>query len=175
MSRKKRDKNPDTDYLVARPVDLCQERPGPTTAKLKKMVKDMREIYPDADLQVEEVLIVEDNAEASNKLKKILENQGLTLRFVKNAKEALNYLRDIKPLLVLIDISLPDMTGYELAQKIRSHPGLIHLPLVGATAESGPKTREHAELVGFDDLLELPCEDLEISNTIRSHLGMAPV
>lgn len=175
MTGKKRDKNPDSDYLVQREVELAKEHPSPSTAKLKKLMKDMKDMYPEADLQVEEILLIEGNSNTSKSFQDLLESQGFAVRSLLKAKDALSYLKDIKPMLILLDISLPDMTGFELAQKIREIPQQIHVPMIAFTANTTPKMREHIELVGCDDLIEESMSLNEVVNLIRSHLGMAPV
>src|SRR5882757_5964778 len=77
-----------------------------------------------------EVLIAEDSPTQAAHLKRILEEQGFRVVATRNGKEALEVLRQRRPTLVITDIVMPEMDGYELCRQIRADERLASLPVI---------------------------------------------
>src|SRR6266436_2560449 len=86
-----------------------------------------------------EVLIAEDSLTQAAHLKHLLEGQGFRVVSTHNGKEALEALRRRKPTLVITDIVMPEMDGYELCRQIRADEALADLPLILLTGLSDPE------------------------------------
>ncbi len=83
------------------------------------------------------VLVVEDEAHLANLLKHVLANEGFDVRTAKNREEIIaEFRRGPRPDLVLLDVMLPDVDGFDVLFKIRQHPGLETVPVVMLTAKA---------------------------------------
>ena len=106
------------------------------------------------------ILLVDDNVDAADTLGMALELFGCETRIVHSAADALELAPAFAPQVALLDIGLPDMTGYELARRLRALPGWGRVTLIAATGWGQEKDRELAFEAGFDHHLTKPI-DLE--------------
>ena len=113
------------------------------------------------------ILIVEDNADAAQMLRDLLEISGHTVLLAESGRRALDVLRDRCADLVLCDIGLPGMSGYELARAIRSDPALCDIPLVALTGYGQQDDRARTAAAGFDDHLVKPIDLETVNATLR--------
>jgi PAS domain S-box-containing protein len=104
------------------------------------------------------VLIVEDNADAAESLKMLLELLGMHVRTVGDGVTALEAARANPPDVMLIDIGLPGMNGYELAEHIRRDERLRYTTLVALTGYGQEEDRQRALAAGFDYHLVKPVD-----------------
>jgi CheY-like chemotaxis protein len=104
------------------------------------------------------VLIVDDNEDAANSLALVLKLSGHETASVYSAADALTHATEFKPDVVLLDIGLPGMNGYEVAQKMRELPGLRNVRLVAVTGYGRSDDRLRAREAGFDEHLTKPVE-----------------
>jgi CheY-like chemotaxis protein len=112
------------------------------------------------------VLIVDDNEDAANSLALILELGGHETASVYTAVDALQRAAAFRPEVVLLDIGLPGMDGYEVAQKMRELPGLRDIRLVAVTGYGRSDDRIRAREAGFDDHLTKPVEFAALERTL---------
>ena len=112
------------------------------------------------------VLIVDDNEDAANSLAMILELGGHETASVYTAVDALQRAAAFRPDVVLLDIGLPGMDGYEVAQKMRELPGLRDIRLVAVTGYGRSDDRRRARDAGFDDHLTKPVEYALLERTL---------
>ena len=112
------------------------------------------------------VLIVDDNEDAANSLAMILELGGHETESVYTAVDALQRAAAFRPDVVLLDIGLPGMDGYEVAQKLRELPGLRDIRLVAVTGYGRSDDRRRARDAGFDDHLTKPVEFALLERTL---------
>ena len=112
------------------------------------------------------VLIVDDNEDAANSLALILELGGHETASVYTAVDALQRAAAFRPDVVLLDIGLPGMDGYEVAQKMRELPGLRDIRLVAVTGYGRSDDRLRARDAGFDDHLTKPVEYAVLERTL---------
>jgi CheY-like chemotaxis protein len=112
------------------------------------------------------VLIVDDNEDAANSLALILKLGGHETASVYTAVDALQRAAAFKPDVVLLDIGLPGMDGYEVAQKMRELPGLRDIRLVAVTGYGRSDDRIRARDAGFDEHLTKPVEYAVLERTL---------
>lgn len=96
------------------------------------------------------VLVVEDNADAGQSLVDVLELFGLRVYLARDAREGLAAARELVPHVILCDIGLPDMDGYELARALRREDALRGTRLVALSGYTQPAHRQRARDAGFD-------------------------
>ena len=102
------------------------------------------------------ILLVEDN-EANRYLATfLLENSGFTVVHAGNGREAVIAAQNEKPDLILMDIQMPEVDGYEAARRIKAEPHLAHIPIVAVTSYAMVGDREKAGQIGFAGYIEKP-------------------
>ena len=133
--------------------------------------KDLR---PSAAAQgVARVLLVDDNVDAAASLSLLLQLGGHTTQLAHDGPEALRLAAEFKPDIVLLDIGLPGMNGYEVARAIRARPELGHPFLAAVTGWGAPEDRIKSKEAGFDEHLTKPV-DISIIELLLATLPARP-
>ena len=101
---------------------------------------------------------VEDNPENRMLVRRILQASGYIIHEAENASKTLEILKSIKPGLILMDINIPEMDGYELTHKIKNTPGMENLPIVAITANAMKGDREKSLQAGCDGYIQKPID-----------------
>jgi two-component system CheB/CheR fusion protein len=96
------------------------------------------------------VLVIEDNADQADSLKDLLELVGHEVRIARDGASGLFVVRAFRPSVVLCDVGLPGMDGYEFARALRSEDPSRDVWLVALTGYARPDDVRHAEEAGFD-------------------------
>jgi len=142
------------------------------------MVKlcDILYAYPnftgcDMDLDYN-ILIVDDVVENIQVAMNILKEDSYNFSFAKSAKEALQLLRQKKFDLILLDIMMPEMDGYEACSLIKSDPALMDIPVIFLTAKADVDSMERAFEVGGVDFITKPFHPNELLARVRTHLEL---
>ncbi len=104
------------------------------------------------------VLIVDDNVDSADSLAMVLKFDGHETERVYTARDALTRTVTFKPDVVLLDIGLPEIDGYEVARRLRATPGLEGVHLVALTGYGQPEDRARTQAAGFDEHLVKPVE-----------------
>jgi CheY-like chemotaxis protein len=114
------------------------------------------------------ILVVDDDPDILDALSEILEGEGFVVRRAKNGKEALERLAPEPPHLVLLDLMMPVMDGWEFAHRMREVPPAAHVPIIVLSADRnvGAKARE----IGAVGHLAKPFELNELLGLVRTHL-----
>jgi len=112
------------------------------------------------------LLIVDDNQDAADSLALLLELQGHEVATVYTAQAALQRAQTFIPSIVLLDIGLPEMDGYEVARRMRAMPELNGVRLVAVTGYGQAEDRIRTRDAGFDDHLIKPVDLLSVEQTI---------
>ena len=115
------------------------------------------------------ILVVDDTPENIRLLEALLEPRGYAVITASSGQEALAKLRDQHPDLVLLDVVMPEMDGYEVCRRLREDPATTVLPVVMVTA-SGSEQRVAAIEAGADDFISKPLDQAELLARIRSLL-----
>jgi CheY-like chemotaxis protein len=97
------------------------------------------------------ILLVEDNADNRDMLGRRLTRRGHRVEFAVNGEEAVSLARALQPQLILMDLSLPVMDGWEATRRIKLEPATRHIPIIALTAHAMSGDREKAMGAGADD------------------------
>jgi CheY-like chemotaxis protein len=120
--------------------------------------------------QSHHVLVVEDNAVTAETLARLLEAWGLEVDVAHDGPEAIDVAKAHPPDTVLLDIELPGMDGCEVAQRLRTQPGLENARLVAITRNVHENVRRRTEEAGFNHFLAKPV-DAEVLHDVLSCAG----
>lgn len=112
------------------------------------------------------ILVVDDNADAAASLAMILAMEGHEVTQVHSGPEALRFLERGRVDVALLDIGLPGMSGYELAQRIRAHPAWRALRLVALTGYGQAEDRQRTAEAGFDAHLVKPADPGDLARAL---------
>jgi CheY-like chemotaxis protein len=104
------------------------------------------------------VLVVDDNRDAATTLALVLNMDGHMTHVVQNGVEALDAFESFKPEVVLLDIGLPEMDGYEVATRLRSTRAVVEPLLIAVTGYGQADDRERSKAAGFDHHLVKPVD-----------------
>ncbi|NJO32401.1 MAG: response regulator, partial [Rhodospirillales bacterium] len=125
----------------------------------------------DEDLLARSVLLVDDDARNIFALSSVLERRGMNVRTATTGKEAIATLESSPDIaIVLMDIMLPDMDGYETMQAIRANPRWRRLPIVAVTAKAMKGDREKCLYAGASDYLAKPVDTEQLLAALRMWL-----
>jgi len=112
------------------------------------------------------VLYVEDNQDNRILIRRILQADGYVVLEAENARQAVEFLRKEKPDLIIMDINLPEISGYALTTKLKSHPNFNKIPIVALTANVMKGDKERTLQAGCDGYIEKPIDVDSFLNTI---------
>ncbi len=104
------------------------------------------------------VLVVDDNVDAAESIAMLLALEGHEVRAVHAAHDALEAVKSFRPQVVLLDIGLPGMDGYEVARQLRSQPAIEGMRLIAVTGYGQQSDRARTREAGFDQHLVKPVD-----------------
>jgi CheY-like chemotaxis protein len=149
------------EFIVRLPVLT-----GANTKPVEKMAGRVPVAAP-ADARSLRILIVDDNVDAADSIAMLLGMEGHETRAVNTARAALLAVPDFRPEVVLLDIGLPEMDGYEVARRLRSQGGQHRMRLVAVTGYGQPADRRRAHAAGFDEHMVKPVEPTALQDFLR--------
>ena len=116
------------------------------------------------------ILIVEDNTLNRKLAMTLLRPHGYTLLVAVDGAEAIDVATREKPDLVLMDMQLPKVSGYEATEHLKSQPETAHIPIVAMTAHAMSDERERAQTVGCDGYITKPIDTRTFAEQVAEHL-----
>jgi len=116
------------------------------------------------------ILLVEDDALLLEVMRNILEAEGFEIHAASNGKQAFDHFISETPDLILSDIMMPEMDGYELLEAVRVMPNGVTVPFLFLSARTEKADVSRARLLGADDYLFKPFDAPELINAVRSRL-----
>ncbi|MDI9335356.1 MAG: response regulator [Cytophagales bacterium] len=129
-------------------------------------------LQSDAHVQIAPlVLVVDDSITMRRVLQRLLQREGYRVALAFDGKQALDSLRVEMPALVLSDVEMPRMDGFELLQSIRSSDRLSDLPVVMMTSRIADKHREHAKALGASEYLGKPYSENELLALLKRYVN----
>ena len=117
------------------------------------------------------ILAVDDEVDTLNLVRIILESAGYTVEMAEIGREAFEKIDFRKPDLVLLDIRLPEMDGYEICRRLKEDPETKYVPVVMFSASGSEHTAERAREAGADGFLVKPFTMDQLLDAVGQHLG----
>jgi chemosensory pili system protein ChpA (sensor histidine kinase/response regulator) len=117
-------------------------------------------------------MVVDDSITMRRVTARVLEHRGLEVLTARDGLDAVEAMFERVPDLILLDIEMPRMDGYELATHVRNDPRLKHVPMVMITSRSGEKHRQHAKSLGVNGYLTKPYQEADLVEEVFDQLRM---
>ncbi len=108
------------------------------------------------------VLIVDDEYIGRETLQSVLEGEGYELEMAENGMQAIEKAKKLLPDVILLDVMMPGMTGYEVCQRIRNDPEIAEIPIIILTALDDRESLLNALKAGADDFISKPFDRYEL-------------
>jgi pilus assembly protein CpaE len=118
----------------------------------------------------EKVLIIDDDVDTLKLVGLMLERQGYEIAVASNGTIGLNKAAELKPELILLDVMMPDLDGYEVTKRLRSDPALAHIPIIMFTAKTMVDDKVAGFEAGVDDYLTKPTHPAELTAHVKAVL-----
>lgn len=115
-------------------------------------------------------MVVDDSVTMRKVTSRLLERNGYQVMLARDGVEALDQLHERVPDIVLLDVEMPRMDGFELASRIRHQPEWRHIPMVMITSRTGQKHRDRARELGVSAYLGKPFDEEELLETVNQLL-----
>ena len=116
------------------------------------------------------ILIVEDTELNIDLLTQLLEDDH-KIMVAKDGAEGVKMAQEYHPDLILMDISLPALDGYEASRRIRADPGIQSIPIIGLSAHAMSGDEEKARSAGCTDYLTKPINETLLFSMLKRYLG----
>jgi two-component system cell cycle response regulator DivK len=116
------------------------------------------------------ILVVDDNEDGRELVVKILKNRGYQMIEAVDGEEALEKASAECPDLILLDISIPKLDGYEVTRRLKSQVKFKDIPIIALTAHAMKGDREKALEAGCDGYISKPIDIHELPDQIKSYL-----
>ncbi len=125
---------------------------------------------PEPSLQGSKVLIADDNQQNCELLDAYLADEGYEVAMAYDGQQTLDKVAEWPPDIILLDIMMPKMSGYEVCQRLKRHATTGKIPILMVTALNETGDIEKAVAAGCDDFLTKPVNSLELRTRVRSLL-----
>lgn len=121
------------------------------------------------------ILIVDDNPQNLQVIANTLNKNGYDPAVFLNGEQALEFLQNEKPSLILLDVMMPEMDGYELCRKIKSNNSIKNIPIIFLTAKSKIENIVEAFNAGAVDYVSKPFNTVELLARIKTHVTLQDI
>lgn len=129
--------------------------------------------FDDAPTKPKKILLVEDDDALANVYMMRLEVEGFEAKRVADGEQALAIAREYRPDLILLDVMMPKVSGFDVLDIIRNTPEIGNVKVIILTALSQENDRKRAEDLGADDfLVKSQVVIADVIDRIRHHLGL---
>ncbi|SFU30157.1 chemosensory pili system protein ChpA (sensor histidine kinase/response regulator) [Nitrosomonas eutropha] len=152
--------------LIINPIKLLQREQVRELLSAGPMAPvDAAAIHPSATAPV--VMIVDDSLTVRKVTSRLLERQGYEILIAKDGVGALQLLRETVPAIMLVDIEMPHMDGFELIRTVRNNPELQNIPIIIISSRTAEKHRKVAEELGVNEFMGKPYQEDELLHHIE--------
>lgn len=118
------------------------------------------------------ILVIEDNEQNLYLIRYILENCGHEVSSAMDGKEGIELAATLLPDLILLDIQLPVMDGYDVARALRQNPALADTPIIAVTSYAMPGDKEKAMEAGCTGYIEKPIDPDNFDRQVEEYLSV---
>lgn len=158
----------DTQALVRKIEKLARERMCASEVVAMDDVRKLKARRPQYS-----ILLIEDDETVRAALKRMFEGEGYRVLAAADGTQLSDLLEDSAVDLILLDVGLPWINGFELAEMMKAHPDLREIPLVFLSARTNPADIERGFAVGADDYIKKPFEIETVKRTVNTLVSLA--
>jgi len=153
-------------------LDETRTTPGPKSGdELPEPISSPSEIvHVPTPTPPSTILVVDDSAVGRKLVEFCLGPVGHQVITANNAEAALEMLVEMRPDLIVLDVRMPGMNGFELCEAIRAMPQLVQMPILFLSAACSIEERTRGLAAGADDFIRKPFEPADLQNRVRTHL-----
>jgi len=158
--------------LILNPVPLALRwLSQPRVVQSASQVEETAALVSEAPL----ILVVDDSLTVRKITTRLLTREGFRVDSAKDGVDALEKMHDLVPDVVLLDVEMPRMDGFELARVMRNEEGLKHVPIIMITSRTADKHRNHAMEIGVNVYLGKPYQEQQLLDHIAEQIGQQAV
>jgi chemosensory pili system protein ChpA (sensor histidine kinase/response regulator) len=165
--------------LIYNPVALAAIYGDQALARLAQATAPAQQRVQAADTPTEPaaplVLVVDDSLTVRRVTQRLLLREGYRVALARDGLEALEMLATERPALMLSDIEMPRMDGFDLVRNVRGEPRWADLPVIMITSRIAEKHRDHARELGVDHYLGKPYDEDTLLALVRQSVLASPV
>ncbi len=118
------------------------------------------------------VMVVDDSITVRKVTTRLLERHGFSVVTARDGLDAISQLQECRPDMMLLDIEMPRMDGFELAMHMRNEERFRHIPITIVTSRTGDKHRQRAAQIGVNEYLGKPYQEHQLLDTIQRLIGI---
>ncbi len=159
--------------LIYNPVALASVYAGPVHAASRVTAPAAPPLAPAEPARAPMVLVVDDSLTVRRVTQRLLAREGYRVVTAKDGLEALERLAEERPAVLLSDIEMPRMDGFDLVRNVRNDARLDGLPVIMITSRIAQKHRDYAAELGVDHYLGKPYSEEELLGLIAMHVARA--
>ena len=164
--------------LIINPVQLITRAPEPPAIFEEELRAETKaapnRTEPATEIGVATmptVMVVDDSLTVRRVTQRLLERNNFIVLLAKDGVDALRQLQDTKPDVMLVDIEMPRMDGYDLTRNVRSSPVTSSIPIIMITSRTAEKHRSMAFELGVNEYLGKPYQEDELVKLVRHYVG----
>jgi chemosensory pili system protein ChpA (sensor histidine kinase/response regulator) len=162
--------------LIINPVQLITRAPEPPPIfeqelRAETKAAPLREDAAEIGSTLPTVMVVDDSLTVRRVTQRLLERNNFNVLLAKDGVDALRQLQDVKPDVMLVDIEMPKMDGYDLTRNVRSSPVTASIPIIMITSRTAEKHRSMAFELGVNEYLGKPYQEDELMKLVRHYSG----
>ncbi len=150
--------------LIVNPVQLAQRA---RAAPLQRAPAEQAQTKPAAPT----VMVVDDSLTVRKFTSRLLEREGYRVMTAKDGVDALEQMKESLPNVLLVDIEMPRMDGFDLTRNVRGDARLQGIPIIVISSRTAEKHRSHAAELGVNAFLGKPYQEAELLQQVAKYLG----
>lgn len=161
--------------LILNPLALASRSEAPDEVMDAVLGEDLLDIGPAVEpVRQPSVMVVDDSLTVRKITGRLLEREGYRVLTAKDGTDALDQLEDFVPDVILSDIEMPRMDGFDLVRNLRADERTREVPVIMITSRLADKHREYAEKLGANDYLGKPYDEDELLRLLRQYTDLTP-
>ncbi len=153
--------------LILNPVQLIARAPEPAPFFEQAANASVEPVGPGVPV----VMVVDDSITVRRVTQRLLERQGWEVLLAKDGVDALRQLQDVRPDIMLVDIEMPRMDGFDLTRNVRGSRATAGIPIVMITSRTADKHRSMAFELGVNEYLGKPYQEEELLAVIKRYMA----
>lgn len=117
------------------------------------------------------ILIIDDTEDNREVYVQFFRHQGWRVSAAEDGIEGLRMASEQLPSLIVLDLGLPKMDGWQVAEQLKGNAATSHIPIIACTGHSGPELKKRALAAGVSEYVVKPCLPADLVAHVKRHLG----